>query len=193
MSNQKVKFFKVKALDEATEGSFGGYASTFGNADREGDVMMKGCFSKSIEVKTTYPLCYNHDTNKVIGKVDVREDEKGLYAEGLLNLESSLGKEVHSLLKMGAIDSFSIGFLMEDYSKNDSSQDEWMPSFDIKQADLLEVSLVTIPCNPKAMVNTVKNLAEVKVDIPEEMVKKAVAEALWEEDRKDLLSKLERI
>lgn len=192
MDRQRVKLFKVKSLEESAEGSFGGYASTFGNADREGDVMMKGCFSKSIEAKTTYPLCYNHDTNKVIGKVDVREDEKGLYAEGLLNLESDLGREVHALLKMGAIDSFSIGFLMEDFEENDNSQSEWMPSFNIKQADLLEVSLVTIPCNPEAMVSTVKS-HEVNVTIPEEMLKKAVAEALWERDRKDLLSELERI
>lgn len=194
MDNQRTKFFKVKSLDESAEGTFGGYASTFGNADREGDVMMKGCFADSIEVKTTFPLCYNHNTDKVIGKVDVREDEKGLFAEGVLNLESELGKEVYSLLKMGAIDSFSIGFLMTEYEKNENSQDEWFPSFDIKKADLLEVSLVTIPCNPQATVESVKSHENVvNVNIPEEMIEKAVNQALWEKDRKDLLSKLERI
>lgn len=188
MDTQKFKMFGVKMLDDKeSDYQFEGYASTFGNADREGDVMQKGCFEKSIEARSTFPLCYNHDTSKVIGKVDVKEDQIGLFAKGQLNLESSLGKEVYQLLKMGALDSFSIGFIMKDYEQNENTQDDWMPSFDIKSADLLEVSIVTIPCNPKATIDTVKSA---KVEIGKDVIEKAVKSALWEKDREELLSKL---
>lgn len=191
MDTQRVKSFVVKMLDEgSSEYQFEGYASTFGNADREGDVMMKGCFERSIEAKATYPLCYNHDTSKVIGKVDVREDEVGLIAKGQLNLESALGLEVYQLLKMGALDSFSIGFIMKDYEQNENSQDDWLPSFDIKSAELLEVSIVTVPCNPKATIETVKTY---QMEIDGDAIAKAVKSALWERDREELLSKLNEV
>ena len=191
MDTQRVKSFVVKMLEEeSSDYQFEGYASTFGNADREGDVMMKDCFAKSIEARQTYPLCYNHDTSKVIGKVDVREDEVGLLAKGQLNLESPLGLEVYQLLKMGALDSFSIGFIMKDYEQNENSQDDWLPSFDIKSADLLEVSIVTVPCNPKATIETVKSA---KVEMDASAIAKAVKSALWERDREELLSKLNEV
>ena len=66
------------------------------------------------------------------------------------------GKEVYELMKMGALDSMSIGYRLtpEDY-KYDPKERRRV----IKSVDLMEISLVTFPMNPKAKITKVK-LAE---------------------------------
>jgi phage head maturation protease len=66
------------------------------------------------------------------------------------------GREVFELMKMGALDSMSIGYkLQPDGYKYDDKNKRRV----IKEVDLMEVSMVTFPMNPKAKVTKVK-LAE---------------------------------
>ncbi|MTV63932.1 HK97 family phage prohead protease, partial [Streptococcus pneumoniae] len=42
---EKLKIFVVKSVEEeSADFHFEAYASTYGNTDRDGDVMAKGCF-----------------------------------------------------------------------------------------------------------------------------------------------------
>ncbi len=60
MNNERIKEFVVKAsADEAF--TFEGYLSTFGNADRVGDVIEHGAFDDSLKKKAVVPMLFNHD------------------------------------------------------------------------------------------------------------------------------------
>ena len=66
-----------------------GYASTYGNIDRGGDIIEKGAFSASIDryKRTNRPITmlFQHSGGKVIGgfPIDkVQDDDKGLFMEG---------------------------------------------------------------------------------------------------------------
>lgn len=138
--------------DDADEGTFKGYLSTFGNVDRVNDIILPGAF-KSAKAKKTL-LLWQHDTHEVIGGFkELREDEKGLYVEAELNMDVQRGREAHALLKKGHINSMSIGYIVEE--KNQDFRADGVR--EIKKVELFEGSLVSIPANPKALVRGVKS------------------------------------
>ena len=153
---------EYKQVETDESGSFEGYASIFGNKDLGNDVVMQGAFSKSIKYKKPkqIKLLYQHKTDEPIGVIDeIEEDRKGLKIKGRLALETQRGKETFELMKMGALDSMSIGYRLDPkgYSYDDKNKRR-----ELKEVDLMEVSLVTFPMNPKAKITRVK-LAEMNV------------------------------
>ena len=63
------------------------------------------------------------------------------------------GKDVYELMKMGALDSMSIGYKL---SPDDYKYSDKLKKRTISNLDLMEVSMVTFPMNPKAKVTKVK-------------------------------------
>lgn len=135
-------------------GEFEGYGAVFGNTDRDGDVVAKGAFTDSL--KTRLPaLLWQHNAKEPIGRFDVvREDARGLFVKGRL-AQSGRGAEAYELLKMGALNGLSIGFVTKEAMRNSAAGTRT-----IKRADLMEVSLVTFPANELARVQTVKQGTE---------------------------------
>ncbi len=151
-----------KGLDTDDDGSFEGYASVFGNKDLGNDVIKKGAFADSIKYKKPkqIKLLYQHKTDEPIGVIDsLEEDSRGLKIKGRLAMGTQKGKEVFELMKMGALDSMSIGYRLspDDYKYNDKQKKRT-----ITNLDLMEISMVTFPMNPKAKITKVK-LAEMDV------------------------------
>ena len=145
-----------KGLDTDDDGSFEGYASVFNNKDLGNDVIKQGAFAKSIYDKKPkqIKLLYQHKTDEPIGVIDsLEEDKRGLKIKGRLAMGTQKGKEVFELMKMGALDSMSIGYRLapEDYKYSDK-----LKKRTITNLDLMEVSMVTFPMNPKAKVTKVK-------------------------------------
>jgi len=140
---------EVKA--EGPLGTFEGYGSVFGNRDRDGDIVLKGAFTESL--KAGLPaLLWQHDQKSPIGRFDVvREDKRGLYVKGRLSMKGR-GAEAYDLLKMGALNGLSIGFVTKEASRDAASG-----ARTIMKADLMEVSLVTFPANELARVEAVKS------------------------------------
>lgn len=137
-------------------GVFEGYGSMFGNTDLGNDVIEKGAFRESLMNRPPekVKLLYQHKSDMPIGVFDeIREDENGLYVKGRLALKTKAGAEAYELLKMGALDGLSIGFKTD--PKNVSYEERGKVRR-IKKVDLMEVSLVTFPMNPKATVRLVK-------------------------------------
>ena len=138
------------------DGNFSGYASIFGNKDLGNDIVQRGAFLKSLGKKRPkqIKMLFQHKTDEPIGIYKkITEDENGLYVEGQLALGTQRGREVHELMKMGAIDGLSIGYKM------DSDGYEWNNRGDkrkLKEIDLMEISAVTFPMNPKARIRKVK-------------------------------------
>lgn len=150
---------EFKEIDQDDDGSFEGYASVFNNKDLGNDVIRRGAFLDSIAERSPkgIKLLYQHKSDEPIGVIDsLEEDSKGLKIKGRLAMGTQKGKEVFELMKMGALDSMSIGYrLKPDGYKYDPKDKRRI----IKSVDLMEISLVTFPMNPKAKVTKVK-LAE---------------------------------
>lgn len=147
---------EVKA--DGTPGTFEGYGAVFGNTDRDGDVVERGAFAASLQDRMP-ALLWQHNAKEPIGRFDVvREDERGLYVKGRLSM-TGRGAEAYDLLKLGALNGLSIGFVTKEALRNRATGTRT-----IKRAELMEVSLVTFPANELARVSTVKHFQTIKGD-----------------------------
>lgn len=134
-------------------GSFEGYGSVFGVKDSYDEIVSKGAFLSSLEAHrkagTLPALLWQHDPSTPIGVyTEMYEDEKGLYVKGQLELETQKGREAFALLKSGALNGLSIGFVPVT-----SIRDEKTGIKTVSEIDLWECSLVTFPANRSARVS----------------------------------------
>lgn len=150
--DMEIKHFSlhdVKA-DEAAR-TIEGWASTFGNADSDNDIISPGAFADSIKTKMPKML-WQHRTDQVIGVwTEANETPQGLYVKGTI-LDTTLGEDAYKLAKAGAIDSMSIGFSTQKYTVDRESGTRI-----IQAVKLWEVSLVTFPANEMARIMGVKS------------------------------------
>jgi len=149
--------FEVKTSDDdEQQGMFSGYGSIFNNKDLGNDVVMQGAFAQSIGRKgaKAVKLLYQHKQDEPIGIFDeIIEDRKGLKVKGRLAMGTQRGREVYELMKMGAIDGLSIGYRVEPKGYH---YDEKRKRRYLKSVDLMEISAVTFPMNPRARIQAVK-------------------------------------
>jgi HK97 family phage prohead protease len=148
--------------DDTEKGEFTGYASIFGNVDLGNDVVERGAFTKSLRRKgyRKVKMLYQHDTKQPIGVFDmIKEDENGLFVKGRLAMQTQKGKEVFELMKMGAIDGLSVGYRVD---QKGYSCDDKKGKRRLKEVDLMEISAVTFPMNPKAMIQGVKSDSSIR-------------------------------
>jgi len=136
------------------EGAISGYGARFGNEDLVGHIIAPGAFAKTLrDLKASgrkLPLLWQHAMDRPIGAWHtLREDEKGLWVEGQLELATQLGREAQALVKAGALDGLSIGYRTAKGSVKNGVRI-------LEAIDLYEVSLVTLPANPLARVQRVK-------------------------------------
>lgn len=143
---------QLKSLGEA---EFEGHGSVFGNEDLGGDVVMPGAFKRTLAKYRTEgslpQMFWMHDPSRVCGKwLEMSEDEDGLRVKGVL-ADTPLGNEIRTLLKMDAVRGLSIG-----YSVKDDSYDKEGRRL-LKDVELWEVSVVSLPMNPLAQVAHAKS------------------------------------
>jgi hypothetical protein len=125
---------------------FAGYAAVFDRPDRGGDVVRAGAFARSLKRGArAVPLLWQHEAGKPIGRIDyLREDRRGLRVIGRLS-ESRAGREAAALLGEGALSGLSFGYRVREAQGTDPRE--------LIEVDLVEVSLVTLPMQPKARVH----------------------------------------
>ena len=151
--------FDIKAMQDDNDeekGVFQGYGSIFGNKDLGNDVVVQGAFAKSIGRKgaKAVKMLYQHRPDEPIGVFDeIIEDNRGLKVKGRLAMGTQRGREVYELMKIGALDGLSIGYRV---SPKGADYDERGKKRMLKEVDLMEISAVTFPMNPKARVAQVK-------------------------------------
>jgi len=151
--------FEIKEIKE--DGDYGiikGYASTFGDVDRGQDRVIKGAFTETLQKFRTknkqIPMLFQHGSNLLIGGFEIfKEDDKGLYVEGKINLKVQKGVEIHSLAKQGVLKDFSIGYYATDYDYSKEDDEEIR---NLTKIDLVEVSMVINPMNENANITDVK-------------------------------------
>ena len=144
--------FKTLGEDEDGSVNIKGLAST--NAvDRAGDVINHDAWIKmnGLENYKTNPIVlFNHDYNKPIGRATSLEvTENGLEFGAKISKSSG---EIKDLIKDGVLGAFSVGFRVKDADYNSETD-----GYTIKDAELFEVSVVSVPCNQGAMFSVSKS------------------------------------
>ena len=142
-----------KSLGETEDGGINikGSASTNG-LDRAGDIIETEAWMKGglENFKGNPIILFNHDYNKPIGRATGLEvTDKGLEISAKI---SKAAGDITQLVKDGVLGAFSVGFRCKD--------SEYMTETDgykIKDAELFEVSVVSVPCNQGATFGLAKS------------------------------------
>lgn len=145
-------FLETKIVaDDA--GAVAGLAWKFGQPDRVGDVIEKGAFAGAA---VPLPMLFGHDMGDPIGTWDAAtEKADGLHVAGrMLVADVARAREVHALVKAGAVRGISIGFVTRKAAARPGG------GRTIKALELVEVSLVTVPMHPGARVTSAKSAVE---------------------------------
>lgn len=156
----KTLSLQIKSFEEVegeAEGVFTAYANVKNTVDKARDCTIDGCFDVAIkraEETGKFPkMLLQHDHKQVCGIwFYMEEDEHGLLVKGKLALNTTIGKETYELLKMGALDSLSIG-----YTVNKEHYDTKTNINFLQDVDIREISIVTFPCNVDSCVESVKS------------------------------------
>ena len=129
-----------------------GYAST-NDVDRVGDVVSASVWEKGITNYLKNPIILaNHDYDDPIGRtVDYKIDSKGLWIKARI----SAAAEIFNLVKDGVVTAFSIGFKIVDAEYNSAAE-----IFMIKDVELLEISVVSVPCNQNTLFDLSKSFKD---------------------------------
>jgi HK97 family phage prohead protease len=135
------------------KGVFEGYASTFDTVDQVGDTIIKGAFANTIASGRTVKGFVNHKQHEVpvIDWMSLIEDSHGLKVHGKVDMNHKDGPTVYSGLQRKAMDGLSIGFTM-----NPADFEQKAAGRIIKNLDLMEISVVSFPCERQATITAVK-------------------------------------
>lgn len=142
-------------IKKLTDREFEGHGSIFGNEDLGGDIVLPGAFQRSLAKHRkagSWPqMFWMHDASRVPGKwLSMKEDKTGLKVKGTL-AETPLGDEIRTLLQMDAVRGLSIGYRTIDQDFDDDGRRL------LKELELWEVSVVSLPMNPLAQVAHAKS------------------------------------
>ncbi|WP_112312259.1 HK97 family phage prohead protease [Pseudogemmobacter bohemicus] len=153
------KNFNIEIKAEDTEaGTFEGYANVFGVVDRVGDIVMPGAFTATLATSRKVKFLFQHDANQILGVIDeLKEDETGLFIKGRW-ADTDRATEIRELVKMKAIEEFSIGYRTLDYAYDNEGNRL------LKAVDLWEVSAVTFPANPDSKITDSKSIDDEKLN-----------------------------
>ena len=135
-----------KALGETDDGGIDikGSASTNG-LDRAGDIIESDAWTKGglENFKNNPIILFNHNYDKPIGRAkDLKVTENGLEISAKI---SKAAGDVTQLIKDGVLGAFSVGFKVKDADYMTETD-----GYKIKDAELFEVSVVSVPCNQGA-------------------------------------------
>lgn len=160
------------------------YASTK-DKDRYWDIVEPNAFEKAMQTYSLNPiLLLQHDADKPIGKVEsFTIDWNWLYIKAIVTEDIDW---VMNKLKNGILKWFSIWYRLLDYEMNYTEDDEWHITDStcvIKELELLEISLVSIPANPYALRKSIGDCFSSKsIEMNEEEKKETPVEEKNEEN-----------
>jgi HK97 family phage prohead protease len=154
---------EVKLADDR-KGLIEGIASPYGGEpDLYGDVIAKGAYAATIAeheaAGVTPAMLWSHDLAHPVGRwLELREDDRGLYVRGQMNLESERGREAFAHLRARDVTGLSIGFRIPDGGYQYRSDGFRL----ITSVDLVEISVVAVPAARRARVTEVKSIDDLQ-------------------------------
>ena len=151
-----IKGFEAKS----DNGTISGYFSTYDREpDSYGDVIAEGAFTDTIKAREDsghpFPLCWNHDLDQIIGKVDKIEDtEKGPLMTASF-FDTPLAQEKRAIVQSGVV--FQYSFAYDVVKAANVTLEDGRKAQELQKVDLFEVSIVPIPANQNAVVTEIKS------------------------------------
>jgi uncharacterized protein len=137
------------------DGTFTGRASTYGELDLGGDIVMPGAFAEAFERGGRTKILKQHMHDECIGLGIVSDTPEALLLDGALELDLQSAKDEWTRLRKGLLDGLSIGYSVmaggERYERGCRL---------LTKLRLHEVSLVTYPMNESARVTGIKQALE---------------------------------
>jgi len=165
---------KIKGYLEIKEGEIEGIASTE-SADRDGEIIRQDGWDLKNFKKNPVLLASHNYHEFPIGKItNIKIDEKQLTFKAVFSQVTQKAIEAYQLVQEGILKAFSVGFIPRKFDEKNQNI--------ITEAELLEISLVSVPANPQAIV-TAKTMKEnktaqelIKIWLLDESMKKQVDE-----------------
>jgi HK97 family phage prohead protease/HK97 family phage major capsid protein len=113
--------------------------------DRTGDVIPMTAWTSGIEnyLKNPVILAYHNHSEPIGRMMEHRIDDKGLWIKARI---SAAAEDVFNLVKDGVLTAFSVGFRVKD-----AVYDAVTDLFIIKELELLEISVVSVPANQESL------------------------------------------
>jgi HK97 family phage prohead protease len=125
---------------------FAGYAAIFDRPDKGGDVIRRGAFARALQRAAEIPLLWQHKAGSVVGRIEhLSEDERGLRV-----IASVSGQPAARLMEAKKIDGLSFGYRVREAKSGGGFRE-------LIELDLVEVSLVASPMQPRARVHAVQS------------------------------------
>jgi HK97 family phage prohead protease/HK97 family phage major capsid protein len=148
--------FAVKSVSDNKTLKIAGYANT-ADKDRTGDIVLPDAWTKGVENFRRNPiLLYQHDHGKPIGKINnITVDKKGIFVEASVSEAAEKQHGVKTLIRDGILKSFSVGFRIKD-----ADYDKRSDTFMIKDLELLEISVVSVPANQNSLFSVRKSFED---------------------------------
>lgn len=146
--------FELKSV--GADGVIEGCGSAFGVRDSYDDVIAAGAYAATLaahKAAGTMPaMLWQHDATAPIGIwTEMVEDANGLRVKGQLALDTVKGAEAYALMKLGALNGLSIGFVSKEWT-----YDRETDVRTLTEVELWEVSVVTFPSNDKSRITGIK-------------------------------------
>ena len=143
--------FKSQSVEDGSV-MIRGMAST-NDFDRAGDTISPDAWAKGglRNFENNPIILFNHDYNKPIGRATgLKVTPNGLELEA--KISKSAPESVCELVKDGVLGAFSVGFRVKDADYLEETD-----GYKIKDAELFEVSVVSVPCNQAATFSLAKS------------------------------------
>lgn len=139
-----------KSADDSEELKITGLASGT-NKDRVSDVIPSTAWLGGLENFLKNPIIlFNHNYSRPVGKViDYKVDDQGLHVTAQI---SKADPTVWQLIKDGILKAFSVGMIVKD-----AAYDEISDIFVLKEVELLEISVVSVPAHQDALFSVAKS------------------------------------
>lgn len=151
--NAHIKSIATKDDSEDAPLVIRGFANTV-TKDRAGDVIPASAWTTSNALKNFMKnpiMLFGHDHSRPIGKVTSLEpNEMGLMIEAEI---STADEQIYKLIKDGVLKTFSVGFRIKDADYDNESN-----TFYITDLELLEISVVSVPCNQDSTFSVSKGM-----------------------------------
>lgn len=163
----------LKGIDEKNR-TITGIVASDGLEDRHGEKLNPNGW----QINDHVPLFWGHDYSQLpVGKTTREEVRSGqLIVDGFLSMKLAFAKDLFDLITEGIVDKVSVGFIPKAWDESGE--------YTYSEQELLEVSFVGIPANPRAGIKAkiksveegLQKLLEIKQDQPEADEEEAVVE-----------------
>ena len=162
LTHQTLSLSECDIKFAASEGTFSGYGSVFGNVDSYDDVIMAGAYSEVLKKDQAVPVYVNHgwlDGKLPVGSWSgLKEDDRGLFGDASLVMKMPSAIDAYWGIKSGLVSGLSVA-IVPDPEYTEYRADGIRIIHKIKM--LKEISIVNEPANAEARVFSVKAAEEI--------------------------------